>query len=335
MKEKLINIVYALLKVFPLIVQEKIKIILNVLCNDWRLAPFKIIQWSYNPALKDEDVDKHFAGLDERSLTVLKRFLQGQRLYFIEEEKMSYCFYSRKGLYTREEYKLSVRAYKQDRKMRKLYGLAKFMSNAVSSTVFQHGLVTLPEEQLKRLAGTAFIDAGAFIGDSTLMMLKYAPSRIYAFEPSEKNGSLFREIMKHNHITSDCYELIPAGLGEANTKMQNFNDTGNEGTNIYNNNGSSTVDIYALDSFWKEEYGRIGFIKADVEGAAVELLRGAEQTVRKYLPVLSIAVYHNETEFFGVYELLKSWNLPYRIEFQKHYYCWDNAEIVLMAIPEE
>ena len=73
----MINIVYALLKVFPLIVQEKIKIILNVLCNDWRFAPFKIIQWSYNPALKDEEIDKHFAGVDERSLTVLKHFLQG------------------------------------------------------------------------------------------------------------------------------------------------------------------------------------------------------------------------------------------------------------------
>jgi hypothetical protein len=107
--------------VFPLIVQEKIKIILNVLYNDWRLAPFKMPGWSshflFN--LKDEDIDKHFAGLDENSLTVLKRFLNGQRLYFIEEENMCRCFYSRKDLYTREEYKDSVRAYKKDRKVRK------------------------------------------------------------------------------------------------------------------------------------------------------------------------------------------------------------------------
>jgi FkbM family methyltransferase len=195
-------------------------------------------------------------------------------------------------------------------------------------------LLTLPEEQLKRLAGTAFIDAGAFIGDSALILQKYAPSRIYAFEPSQKNCKVFREIMNRNHVTPDRYELITAGLGDVNVKMHNFNDTGNEGTSIHNNDGSSTIDICTLDSYWKEEYGRIGFIKADVEGAAVELMRGAEQTIRKYLPVLSIAVYHNETEFFGVYELLKSWNLSYRIEFQKHYYCWDNAEIVLIATPE-
>ena len=219
--------------------------------------------------------------------------------------------------------------------MRKQYGLDKFMSNAVSSTFFQHGLVTLPEEQLKRLAGTAFIDAGAFIGDSSLILQQYAPSRIYAFEPSQKNCKAFREIMNRNHVAPDRYELITAGLGDMNTMKYNFNDIGNEGASIYSSDGSSPIEICTLDSFWKEEYGRIGFIKADVEGAAVDLLHGAEQTIRKYLPVLSIAVYHNETEFFGVYELLKSWNLPYRIEFQKHYYCWDNAEIVLMAIPEE
>jgi hypothetical protein len=63
---------------------------------------------SFLSKLKEEDIDKHFAGLDERSLTVLKRFLQGQRLYYIEEKNWNYCFYSREGLYTREEYKLSI-----------------------------------------------------------------------------------------------------------------------------------------------------------------------------------------------------------------------------------
>jgi hypothetical protein len=53
--------------------------------------------------------------------------------------------------------------------------------------IYDNGLKFLPEEVQKRLTGTDFIDGGAFIGDSIRVLIKYQPSRIFAFEPNNTN----------------------------------------------------------------------------------------------------------------------------------------------------
>lgn len=334
MKEKLVNIVYYFVDLLPPLVQHKIKIILNVLFHDWRISSMVMPGFDYYKALyglSDEEIERRCAGLDQKSLAVMKRFIRVQTRYYITDP--ANCFYSRKGIYTQAELRESRKWYRESERMRRKYKLRKFVDYA-SSLVLHHGLRELDDKQKEYLQGSVFVDAGAFIGDSTLVMLQYNPEKIYAFEPSRINGAAYCETMKKNHIPSNRFELVYAGLGKDNTTIESFDDTGFEGTNITERTGNDQIHIVTLDSFMKDRAGRVGFIKTDVEGAGVDLIRGAEQTIRRDLPVLSLAIYHNEDELFGTYQLLKSWELPYRYELKKMSYCWENAEIILMAYPE-
>ena len=65
--------------------------------------------------------------------------------------------------------------------------------------------------------GKVFIDAGAYLGDSVLIMREYHPSRILAFEPSRANQKLFREVMAANHVTGERVHLVSKGLPDCQT----------------------------------------------------------------------------------------------------------------------
>lgn len=336
MKEKIIKILYSIIDLLPRKCRVKIKIILNVLYNDWDFFPVMGIWWDYVATveiLREKSLEERFRDMDENSLAILKRFIDRQLLYYVPLGNFHFCFYSRNGLYTKDELRASKKLYRLEMRENRRFGF-KRKSDNLPSLVYHHGLRDLPDLQKERLCGSAFIDAGAFIGDSSLAMLQYGPAKIYAFDLSEKNCEEYRITMKKNHVADDRYELVTSGLGAENKTITNFDDSGKSNTSVVFSEGTATAKIVTLDSFWQENMGRIGFIKADVEGAGLELVQGAEQVIRKYLPVLSIAVYHNEIEFFGVYELIKSWGLPYHIEFRKLSYCWENTELVLIATPE-
>ena len=66
---------------------------------------------------------------------------------------------------------------------------------------------------------------------------------------------------------------------------------------IYNGNGE-LVKTIILDSYIQKVENPIGFIKADIEGAMFDALKGMVKTIRKYRPVLSFAIYHSAEEFF-------------------------------------
>ena len=65
-------------------------------------------------------------------------------------------------------------------------------------------------------------------------------------------------------------------------------------------------EIVTVDSYCAQTGpGRIGLIKADLEGMGLKMVRGAMETIRKDHPVLLLAIYHNRDEFMGIYETLK------------------------------
>jgi hypothetical protein len=68
-----------------------------------------------------------------------------------------------------------------------------------------------------------------------------------------------------------------------------------------------------IDEFCQQQrLDKVDFIKADVEGGEVGLLRGAEKTLLKYKPRLAFAAYHNPDDANLLVQYLESLDLGYR-----------------------
>jgi hypothetical protein len=68
-------------------------------------------------------------------------------------------------------------------------------------------------------------------------------------------------------------------------------DRKNQGCNYLGGAGGDEVEVTTLDAFCeKERLIRVDLVKIDVEGSELALLKGAEQTIRRFRPVLMIEV---------------------------------------------
>ena len=109
---------------------------------------------------------------------------------------------------------------------------------------------------------------------------------------------------------------------------------GGEDSLIKAEKGNAKVDIVTLDKFCEDRnISNIKLIKADVEGMGLDMLLGAENTIRGNRPVLSLSIYHNKEELFGIYQTLKTWNLGYHFIVKNLLH--NIAELTLIAWPEE
>jgi len=61
--------------------------------------------------------------------------------------------------------------------------------------MYHHGLRDLPENIKDYIRGKDFIDAGAFIGDSAIVLHKYEPAKVFSFEISRVNADKYLKNM--------------------------------------------------------------------------------------------------------------------------------------------
>ena len=66
----------------------------------------------------------------------------------------------------------------------------------------------------------------------------------------------------------------------------------------------------------------------------LDMIRGAEEIIKRDLPVLSLGIYHNQEELPGVYEYLKSLNLNYEYLIQSLSPKIESIELNLLAFPK-
>ena len=325
---------YALAERLPAAWTRKISILLCVLRQDWRMVRFLSGFSAEMGVLREDEIERHFPGLDPESRARLKRFIGRSHFtpwfdWITAQTPQHYHAWA--GLCTEEEYQRGRRQEEEELPaLRRKYHLPP-AAGEVGSLVFHHGLKGIPPELKAYLRGKTFLDAGAFIGDSALVLLEYEPDRIYAFEPSRANQRLFRKLMEDNQVPAGRVILVDKGLA-ARPGMTTFSE--NTAGTALDGAGSCRVELVSLDEFVQNNrISAVGFIKADVEGMGLELLKGAVETIRRDKPILSLSIYHNREEFLGTYELLHSLNLPYRYEVVSHCLPWQNSELVLMAFP--
>lgn len=177
--------------------------------------------------------------------------------------------------------------------------------------------------------GDYVVDAGANIGMFSVIASNAVGrgGKVFAFEPLKEISA----ILKENITENNCENITVVNdlLGDSNKSVKFFCDLEN------NYNGSSTViqkentktlklNQITLDDFvQKNSIQKIDFIKADIEGAERDLLRGAEQTIKKFKPKLSIRTYHLPDDPEVLYNLIKKYVPEYKtMHYKKTLYAW-------------
>tara|TARA_B100001123_G_C15288764_1_gene1016648 strand:+ start:1018 stop:1803 length:786 start_codon:yes stop_codon:yes gene_type:complete len=125
--------------------------------------------------------------------------------------------------------------------------------------------------------GDIVVDVGANIGCFSRYALTKNPSRVISYEPFSKNF----ECLKYNTKDTICeiHQNAVSNNSEPITLLGS--DTFSGGSNIMNHdqnglyNISETVDCVTLDSLFENDViDKIDFLKIDVEGAEIQVIKG-------------------------------------------------------------
>jgi FkbM family methyltransferase len=144
--------------------------------------------------------------------------------------------------------------------------------------------------------GDVVIDAGAWIGDFSA----YAVSKgavAYAFEPVEDTYKILCETSKLN---KNKIVPIQKGLGNYCGKIDilikgdyNWGNSIIPHGNTMKTMRKEKITVTTLDKFVEENnLAKVDFIKADIEGAEREMLKGAVNVLKTFAPKLAICTYH-------------------------------------------
>ena len=160
------------------------------------------------------------SNLDNFSLEYIDRFLNLLELCKIKDSILvhrNYAFTSRDALYTK--------AFQQYLNQVKNFLYTEF-NNAVKFIFSNlYGLIDLPKEVIEKINGKSVIDGGSFVGDTALLFYNmFQQSKIFAFEPVEKNFNLMNQIL-HKYKTQDRISCLKQGLSDQSGESEiNFSD---------------------------------------------------------------------------------------------------------------
>jgi len=159
-----------------------------------------------------------------------------------------------------------------------------------------------------------FVDGGAYTGDTLLTFLRLTGGRCgrcCAFEPDpataaklkatvEKRG--LRGVTVHNKGLWSAPATLPFAVwhGTSASAVSGEGEVSVE---------ADTVDRAAPDAT---------FIKLDIEGAELEALKGAAETIKRNRPKLAVCVYHKPGDLFEIPLFIRSLVPEYRFYLRQH-----------------
>ena len=163
--------------------------------------------------------------------------------------------------------------------------------------------------------GEVHLDLGAQIGSYTLLAAT-SGATVYAFEPDYNNGRFLRRNLKRNKLTCQTinkgawnrHEVVP---WRTNTALSSIPGVGTVPSSYPS---LDTIEVERIDKL-VEPYrlSRIDVIKMDIEGAEIEALEGAVNTIKKYKPKLLVEAYHlreGRATTDRVLSVLESFGIP-------------------------
>ena len=175
------------------------------------------------------------------------------------------------------------------------------------------------------------LDLGAYNGDTAREMISVFDnlSEIHALEADPKT---FKRLLKYKEgetrVEISAYNM--AVFDECKDGV--FTSSGNRNSSVSSTASfearETSVRLVTVDSLGLNP----DYIKYDVEGAELEALKGARETIEKYRPVLSVSAYHRSRDIFSLLSYVLE-NHPFYKVYLRRTRCVPAWEIDLIFIP--
>lgn len=204
--------------------------------------------------------------------------------------------------------------------------IAKQMGNAIYwRGAHDWAPIFVLEKFLK--AGDTFIDVGANQGEYSLWAARKvkAKGKVIAFEPMSQLFDQLTENIQLNEPFRKTITPVKLGLSDKKGEVTLYaSEDSNEGTNtIYTTDKFSIelgkIQLDTLDEqLEKLKINKVNFLKIDVEGAELQVLKGALNTLKNNRPILLLEINKDACIAGGyqpddILELLK----PFQYSFSK------------------
>lgn len=137
-------------------------------------------------------------------------------------------------------------------------------------------------------AGKIVADIGAFQGVMTLGFARLGAATIYSFEPCSVNRAALVRNVAANRLAN--VQILDCGLSDETRKTTMGHDPLTPGLAAVGQ-GKEVVQVRKLDDFG---YPRIDLLKIDVEGHEINVLRGAVQSIARWMPDIVLEL-HGDT----------------------------------------
>ena len=191
-----------------------------------------------------------------------------------------------------------------------------------------------PGVEIAPEAGDVVIDGGGGWGETALYFADAvgAGGLVLSFEFVADNLRLFGRNMALNPHLRDQVRLVAHPIWSAPGVDLAYAPAGGQTSVAAPAGATEEARTESIDHACAEHgIDRVDFLKLDVEGAEMEALRGAEQTIRRARPKLALSVYHRDEDLARIPAWVHDLGLGYRL-FMDH--SWPGpAETVLFAQP--
>lgn len=143
--------------------------------------------------------------------------------------------------------------------------------------------------------GDVCIDAGACFGDTALYFIQQGAQSVHSFEIDRSNIACLKQTYKNYNVedkTIICNEALSRSIGETWYTPDSKN-AGAGKIGSHKNYSSYAVKMTTIDAYCQEHNIHPDFIKMDIEGAELDALWGARETLLRDRPRCAICIYHS------------------------------------------
>lgn len=302
-------------------INKKVPYVVNEKLSDYVLM--KNFQSYKQKNITEQDYENLITNMDKSSIDTVNKILSNVEQITSKNKGEKLYIYANKDLNRLKSFHNSFQRVKEMRINGKL--AYKFDDIIIPNDRFEPHIfiyecdINLVKDKKKLRQGN-FIDAGAYIGDSSIVLAKYTDKKVYAFEPVLKNYITMQNLIKENNVKNIVPVKLALGDKSEDSLINTSSFLSNAASIKYNltqEKLKEKIEIVKLDDFVATNNLSVSLIKSDIEGFEQELLKGAETTIKTQKPVLIISIYHSAEDFFHIKTLIESWNLGYKFKIVK------------------